>query len=500
MSIIKCKMCGGELDFKPNCTIATCQYCGTQQTVPTDDNEKKLIQFERADRLRRNCEFDKASGIYESIVADFRHEAEAYWGLILCKYGIEYVDDPATGEKIPTCHRCSFESVMDDPNFELTIENADPLSLPIYRREAKKIDMLCKNIIELSSNEDSYDIFICYKETDINGQRTIDSLIAQDIYDALTEKGYRVFFSRITLEDKLGISYEPYIFSALNHAKIMLVVGTSYEHFNAVWVKNEWGRFLKFMATDKTKRLIPCYKNIDAYDIPREFAHLQAQDMGKVGALQDLLRGIDKILPRNIPAPTPAPVPAPTPTPVPAEPIRKQAPVIITNVCSIGTRTYNDLWPTGQPRTVFNYDEYNVIAFWVNVVQAKLASRKTVTLKLKIYNAKNIQVLDNAVTLAWASNYDRLSQTYNIRGSDGTVVPTGKYRAEFQVDESAVYEYTFTVTSNEEIRQARQAATGQQQDIVLKRRRAGLCQHCGGPIKKGLFSKKCMRCGRSLDY
>ena len=56
------------------------------------------------------------------------------------------------------------------------------------------------------------------------------------------------------------------------------------------------------MAKDRTKHLIPCYKNIDAYDMPKEFAKLQAQDMGKVGAMQDLLRGIEKILPKSAPA------------------------------------------------------------------------------------------------------------------------------------------------------------------------------------------------------
>ncbi len=130
------------------------------------------------------------------------------------------------------------------------------------------------------------------------GSRTVDSVIAQDIYDMLTSNGYRVFFARVTLEDKLGTAYEPYIFAALNSAKIMLAVGTDYEYYNAVWVKNEWGRFLAMMAKDKTKVLIPCYKDIDTYDIPKEFKHLQAQDMGKVGAMQDLLRGIKKIFPK----------------------------------------------------------------------------------------------------------------------------------------------------------------------------------------------------------
>ena len=299
MAIIKCKMCGGDLILTEGQTVAECEYCGSRQTVPTADSEKKLVQFERAERLRKNCEFDKAAGIYESIVSEFRTESEAYWGLFLCKYGIEYVDDPATGKKVPTCHRSSFDSVMEDSNLEQALENADAIARKVYREEAKQIEEIRKGIIAVSANEEPYDIFICYKETDANGDRTLDSVLAQDIYDALTDKGYRVFFARITLEGILGQDYESYIFAALNSAKIMLAVGTDYEHFNAVWVKNEWSRFLKLMAKDKSKHLIPCFKGIDAYDMPKEFARLQAQDLGKVGAIQDLLRGIEKILPKQ---------------------------------------------------------------------------------------------------------------------------------------------------------------------------------------------------------
>ena len=295
MAIIKCKMCGGDLNVAGDSQIAVCEYCGTQQTVPKQDNEKKLTLFARANRLRFACEFDKAAGVYESIVAEFPEEPEAYWGLVLCKYGIEYVDDPATGKKVPTCHRSSFDSVLEDANFELVMEYADVVTRKLYREEAKAIEELRRGIIEVSSREEPYDIFICYKETDENGQRTLDSVLAQDLYDALTEKGYRVFFSRITLEDKLGQEYEPYIFAALNSARVMLAVGTDYEYYNAPWVKNEWSRYLQLIAAGQKKSLIPCYKNIDAYDMPKEFAKLQAQDLGKVGATQDLLRGIEKL-------------------------------------------------------------------------------------------------------------------------------------------------------------------------------------------------------------
>lgn len=311
MIVMKCKMCGGDLNVTEGVSVVECEYCGSRQTIPNQDSEKKLTLFARADRLRRACEFDKAAGVYESIAAEFPQEAEAYWGLVLCRYGIEYVDDPATGKKVPTCHRSSFDSILEDADFDQACENADPIARRQYREEAKAIEDIRRGILEVSSREEPYDIFICYKETDENGGRTIDSVIAQDVYDALTEKGYRAFFSRISLEDKLGTEYEPYIFAALNSAKVMLAFGTDFEYFNAVWVKNEWSRFLALMAAGQKKTLIPCYKDLDAYDMPKEFQRLQAQDMGKVGAIQDLLRGIGKIIPRETAAPAAPATPAP---------------------------------------------------------------------------------------------------------------------------------------------------------------------------------------------
>ena len=310
MAIIKCKMCGGDLEITEGVTVAECEYCGTKQTVPSADSEKKTSLFLRANKLRFDCDFDRAANIYDSIITDFPAEPEAYWGLLLCKYGIEYVDDPATGKKVPTCHRSSYESVLEDENLEKVMEYADAVARRVYRDEVKAIEDIRKGILEVSGKEPPYDIFICYKETDESGERTVDSVLAQDVYDALTEKGYRVFFSRITLEDKLGTEYEPYIFAALNSAKIMLVFGTDYEYFNAVWVKNEWSRYLKLMAQDKGKHLIPCYKDVDAYDMPKEFQKLQGQDMGKVGAVQDLLRGIDKLLGKGQAAQAAAPAQA----------------------------------------------------------------------------------------------------------------------------------------------------------------------------------------------
>lgn len=298
MIFLKCKMCGGNLDVQEGSTVCECGFCGTKQTIPTVDDEKKIAMFARADHLRSTCEFDKASMVYENIVADFPKEAEAYWGLILCKYGIEYVDDPDSGNKVMTCHRSSFDCVLDEDDFNHVMECSDVIARRIYKEEAKKIEKLRLTIANDSLKADPYDVFICYKERDEYGKQTIDSTIAQEVYDLLTRKKYRVFFSRISLEDKVGETYEPYIFSALNSSKVMIVFGTDYEYFNAVWVKNEWMRFLRLIEKGEKKFLLPCYKNIDVYDMPREFLKFQALDMGRVGAVQELLCNIDKIFGR----------------------------------------------------------------------------------------------------------------------------------------------------------------------------------------------------------
>ncbi len=296
MAVFKCKMCGGNLQVMDNQSVAVCEYCSTRQTLPRLDNEKKIALFTRANNLRIKSEFDKAAGIYESIIAEFRDESEAYWGLVLCKYGIEYVDD-GKGRKIPTCHRTLPVSIMDDDDFEQACEYADLTAKNLYREEAKAIDGIQKKILNIAVNEEPYDIFICYKETDdVTGTRTEDSLIAQDIYTQLIKDGYKVFFSRVTLREVAGTEYEPYIYAALSSAKIMLAIGTKYAYYDAVWVKNEWSRFISMMSDDGSKVLIPCYRNMDAYDMPKEFRNMQALDMGDVTFFGSLMENVERIV------------------------------------------------------------------------------------------------------------------------------------------------------------------------------------------------------------
>lgn len=302
MAIFKCKMCGGDLNVTDGASVCTCAYCGTKQTLPKLGDEKRVAMFERANYFWRNNEFDKAMGIYEMVLATDDTDAEAYWSIVLCRYGIEYVEDPKSHKRVPTVNRFQTKSILRDEDYLNAIRCANGYQRDIFETEAAQIDTIQKNISTISKEEKPYDVFICYKETDGTGARTHDSVYAQKIYDALSHEGLRVFFSRITLEDKIGTAYEPYIYAALHSAKVMLVVSLSAENMNAPWVKNEWDRYLSIAKQDSTKALIPCYKDMSPYDMPEEFTYLQAQDMGKIGFLQDLVRGVKKVLAASAPA------------------------------------------------------------------------------------------------------------------------------------------------------------------------------------------------------
>lgn len=295
MGGLKCKMCGSNLDIEDSITVCKCEKCGTSQTVPDIEDDKELKLFERAGRLRFNCDFDKAAGIYNTITDSYPEEAEGYWGLILCKYGIEYADN-ASGKKVPVCHRISYDSVMDDEDFELVMENSDSESRAIFREEAKIIEENRKKYIQIAENEQPYDIYISYRAKDDNGDKTAVSEIAGHLYNKLTSARYRVFLSEAALKGKKQSDCEPYIYSALNSANVMLALGTSYDDYNNVWVKNEWNRYLEIAEKNKNKCLIPCYKDVDEYDIPKEFAGLKVCQLGNDDTFNNIMAEIANVV------------------------------------------------------------------------------------------------------------------------------------------------------------------------------------------------------------
>jgi tetratricopeptide (TPR) repeat protein len=153
-------MCGGDIQATDN-TYGTCDSCGTTSTLPKANDEKLVNLYNRADHFRRQNDFDKAIQAYESILDEDNSEAEAHWGVVLSRYGIEYVEDPRTHERVPTCRRAQYASILSDADYLAALEHAsDSYTRGLYETEAQKISDIQNGILAISNREEPFDVFI----------------------------------------------------------------------------------------------------------------------------------------------------------------------------------------------------------------------------------------------------------------------------------------------------------------------------------------------------
>ena len=134
MATLKCKLCGNELLPGAADTTCECEKCGANQTVPLADIPSKIDLFVFANDFLARGDFANATNTFNSIKNIFPNEAEAYWGLLLCKYEVAYAKDAAgktilkPGKEIPV-------EIMEDPDFEKVLECASDEARPLYVTE-----------------------------------------------------------------------------------------------------------------------------------------------------------------------------------------------------------------------------------------------------------------------------------------------------------------------------------------------------------------------------
>ncbi len=292
----RCKNCGGNLIMQSNLRTARCDSCDTLFEI--DDNRTKFVNpYTQADDAWSRKDFDEAIKYYEQIVAEDNTQSEAHWGIALCRYGIAYELDPIKLIKMPTCNRINRDSILNDKNYLSAIKYAGDEARKIYQQRAEEIDKISRDFLKIVDKEEPYDVFISYKRTDADGRRTADSMHAMKLYLFLRDNGIRTFFAEQTLRDVSGEKYEPYIFAALNSARVMVLVGSCKAHVEATWVKNEWHRFMKLTENDPKKVLIPAYLGDDVYDIfPQELLSIQACDMKSPVFREEITENIKKKL------------------------------------------------------------------------------------------------------------------------------------------------------------------------------------------------------------
>lgn len=269
MENIVCKSCGGSVTRQGNYYV--CDFCRSKWMIDSG-NDVHAVERANAWEALRNNDFEKAAELFENIIVKDASNHEAFWGRALALNGIVYVTDYNENKKVPTCNNITEESFLKNKDVQKAISLAPIDIKESYQKQAEQIEKIRIEWLNKASKEPAYDIFISFKDSDREHgiERTQDSIDVQDLYTALVQKGYNVFFSRVTLRDKVSEQYEPYIYNALKTAKVMIVFGEKAEYFNAVWVKNEWSRFkTRVEKGEKHKNsLITVYKGVNPYEIP----------------------------------------------------------------------------------------------------------------------------------------------------------------------------------------------------------------------------------------
>lgn len=283
MLMTKCDCCNADVFFAPEQLTSRCIFCRKTLVRPASQGEP-LRELERANELWADCRFDEAAPRYQAVLAANPDEYEARWKLMLCKYGVEYVTEELTGRQYIICHIARPSSLRNEPEYRRAWDLAPAAIRAQYEQDAAYIDGAQAEIGRLRDQDARpYEVFICFKDRDDQtGNRTDDSVYAESIYHRLTDLGYAVFYSNISLNAKAGEDYEAAIHRAIETAKVMLVIGTRAAYYEATWVRSEWSRFLKRRAeTDPDKLLIPLYRR-DPLTMPAEFRNMNLQGIDLV--------------------------------------------------------------------------------------------------------------------------------------------------------------------------------------------------------------------------
>lgn len=267
MSLLKCRYCGGNIEFMPGTSVSSCWRCRFDQTVPRTISDSNQSLYTEAVELHSEYRFDEAIEVYREIIRRSSREADAYWEVVLCKYGINYERTVQNGSAkySPVIKRLSDTLIFDDEDYKKVMYLADYTQKSIYRRDALQIFDLQKSMLAQSDRRDPCDVYICYNET------TGDSLIANEIQYLIERAGFSTYMPHSADESTMNKEVnnsEIKTFAALKSCKIMVVCASDPEYMSDPLTMNVWKRFTNQIDEGANKRIISVFSSYDSASVP----------------------------------------------------------------------------------------------------------------------------------------------------------------------------------------------------------------------------------------
>ncbi len=248
-----CKCCGALLDPATAVgRVIRCTFCGGAFLMSRDASSKAQSFLDQGEHDLDTCKFDEAYTAYQKAAELDKEEPEAYFGMALATFKVQYLKDVAADPPRlqPICHEISEKKFTEDVNYLRAYRYATDEQRAEYEKKGEEIDYILGEFFRLQQEGRDYDCFLCVKVSD-GDRKTEDSKDANYIYDLLRGKGYAPFFSERELRNVTGADYEARILYALMTSECMLVICRDENYLRTPWVKNEYTRFLKLVNDEE---------------------------------------------------------------------------------------------------------------------------------------------------------------------------------------------------------------------------------------------------------
>lgn len=149
----------------------------------------------------------------------------------------------------------------------------------------------CGNSYPVLNYFENVDAVIFCVDIDAEGRKTKDGIVAQKIYNNLCSAGINVFYPNIESDVLFEKDRESIIANAKNQAKVLILVGSTREHFEKLVLENQ--------EVFNYKKIIPVCINMDLYKLPEEISSVQALNYDKIGAEENLTKMLLTYLQKN---------------------------------------------------------------------------------------------------------------------------------------------------------------------------------------------------------
>ncbi len=304
LGLLECKCCGAPLTPTPEAMkerIIRCVHCGHTMTLAKEDEGKTVDLLRSAELLLDTCRFDEAYTAYEKAAELDENEPEAYFGMALARFKVQYLKDEASDppRMQPICHEISEKQFSDDTNYLRALRVANIPQKRAYREKAGEIDEIRDRFYALRDEGLTYDCFLCVKVSEDGGGTTQDSHEALKLYHHLKDCGFRPFYSEVEVGKRTGSDYEALILYALYTSECMLLVCSNENYLQTKWVKNEYTRFLSMIANEEKERdaITFVFGGKPIERLPGRSGKIQGIDLGKPDAYSRIERFVGEHTP-----------------------------------------------------------------------------------------------------------------------------------------------------------------------------------------------------------